>query len=334
MHCASGVPLVGSGRRRSRRAPGGRGADPATLAAMIDDDAVSDRARALAAAIEPVTGQVYFSPECHEAYATFGFAASPAEIGGVAMPDGAAYFCSRGSVMGQVPGEVVAAAFGVFNPAVVVPMVDAGWALVTADAICAARTQGAVAQLERILGPKPEGLARATELLDRMNESLRPEGRPLYAGLLGLGLPGDPIGDMWRLGDRLREFRGDAHIVAWNGAGFDATEIGLLTELYWGLPLRSYSRTRAWSDSDFDAAQARLVARGLVADGAFTAAGRAAREDVERVTDVLCRPIVEALGDDVGELFAIMQPWGDAVREGFGYLPSGPHDLARAAAGG
>ena len=54
------------------------------------------------------------------------------------MPDGAAYFCSRGSVLGQVPGEVVAAAFGVFNPAVVVPMVAMGWALVTADVICAA----------------------------------------------------------------------------------------------------------------------------------------------------------------------------------------------------
>ena len=128
-----------------------------------------------------------------------------------------------------------------------------GWALVTADVICAARTEGAVGQLERVLGARPEGLSRATELLQRANDPLRPEGRPLYAGLLGLGLPGDPMGDMWRLGDRLREFRGDAHIVAWSSAGFDATEIGLLSELYWGLPMRSYARTRAWSDEDFDA---------------------------------------------------------------------------------
>jgi hypothetical protein len=48
-----------------------------------------------------------------------------------------------------------------------------------------------------------------------------------------------------------------------SSAGFDATEIGLLTELYWGLPLRTYIRTRAWSDEDLDAAEARLVARGL-----------------------------------------------------------------------
>jgi hypothetical protein len=295
---------------------------------MLDSSVVSDRARALAAAIEPVTGQVYFAPECHEAYAGFGFAPSPAEIGGVAMPDGPAYFCSRGSVLGQVPGEVVAAAFGVFNPAVVVPLVASGWTLVTAEQICAARTAGAVGQLTRVLGARPEGLARATALLQRANDPLRPEGRPLYAGLLGLGLPGDPIGDMWRLADRLREYRGDVHIAAWTSAGFDATEIGLLTELYWGLPLRSYSRTRAWSESDFDAAQARLVARGLVADGAFTAAGRAAREDVERVTDVLCRPIVEALGEDLDELVEILATWSAAVQSAGGYPASGPHDLA------
>ena len=185
-----------------------------------------------------------------------------------------------------------------------------------------------MAQLTRVLGAQPDGLARATELLQRANDPLRPEGRPLYAGLLGLGLPGDPIGDMWRLADRLREFRGDAHIAAWTSAGFDATEIGLLTELSWGLPLRSYSRTRAWSEADFDDAEARLEARGLVADGAFTPDGRAAREDVERVTDALCRPIIEGLGDDFDELVALVAGWSAAVQAARGYPGSGPHDLA------
>jgi hypothetical protein len=295
---------------------------------MIDDEVVSARARMLGGAIEPLAGQVYFSPECHQAYAALGFSGSPTEMAGVAMPDGPAYFCSRGSVLGQVPGEVVAAAFGVFNPAVVVPLVAMGWALVTADTICAARTEGAVGQLERVLGAQPEGLARATELLAQANERLRPEGRPLYAGLLGRGLPGSPIGDMWRLADQLREFRGDAHIAAWSAAGFDATEIGLLTELYWGLPMRTYVRTRAWSDSDLDEAEARLVERGLVADGTFTPAGRAAREQVEVVTDQLCRPIIEALGDDFDELVGIVGPWSGSIIAADGYPAAGPHDLA------
>jgi hypothetical protein len=295
---------------------------------MSGESVNSTRARALGAALEPVAGQVYFSPECHTAYEALGFSQSPAVVTGVAMPDGPAYFCSRGSVLGQVPGEVVAAAFGVFNPAIVVPLVAMGWAHTDAAAICAARTAGAVGQLERILGVEPDGLARATELLDQANRPLRPEGRPLYAGLLSLGLPGDPMGDLWRLADRLREYRGDAHIVAWSAAGFDATEIGLLTELYWGLPLRTYIRTRAWSDADLDAAEARLEARGLVAGGAFTDEGRAAREQVELVTDELCRPLIDALGDDFDELVGILGPWGDAIKAAGGYPGSGPHDLA------
>jgi hypothetical protein len=291
------------------------------------------RARALAGALEPVAGQVYFSPECHRAYEALGFGPSGGEMGGVAMPDGPAYFCSRGSVMGKVPGEVIAAAFGVFNPAVVVPAVAHGWGLTDAATICAARTEGATAQLRRILGDAPDGLERATELLARAVAGLRPEGKPLFAGLLSLGLPGDPVGDVWRMADLLREYRGDAHVATWTAAGVDATEIGLLTELYWGLPMRSYIRTRAWSNEDLDAAEERLTARGLVAAGALTDAGRATREAIEVGTDRCCRPFVEALGDDLDELVAILRAWGGAIVGAGGYPGSGPHDLAQAATG-
>ena len=86
--------------------------------------------------------------------------------------------------------------------------------------------------------------------------------------------------------------------------------------------------------SEFDAAHDRLRSKGLVDDSGFTEAGRTAREQVEVHTDQQMAATVAALGDDIEELFTIMQPWGDAIREGLGYLPSGPHDLARAAAGG
>ena len=112
-------------------------------------------ARALAGALEAFAGQVYFAPEAHAGYSRLGFSGSPREIRGVAMPDGPAYFCSRGSVLGQVPGSVIAAAFGVFNPAVVVPAVDYGWSLTTAEQICAARDAGAIGQLARVVGESP-----------------------------------------------------------------------------------------------------------------------------------------------------------------------------------
>lgn len=299
----------------------------------MDDAAVSARARALASALEPFAGQVYFAPECHERYAALGFGPSPGKAGAVALPDGAAYFCSRGSSLGQVPGELIASAFAVFNPSAVVPAVTYGWTLTDAETIGAARTAGATDQLVRILGPEPEGLADATALLARATEPLRPEGRPLYAGLLGAGLPGTPVGDAWRLADQLREYRGDAHTAAWTTAGYDAAEIGLATERYWGLPPRSYVRTRAWSDDDLDAAEARLRDRGLLDDDGLTAAGRTAREDVERATDRQCGPLVEALGDDLDTLVALLAAWATAIRAAGGYLPTGPHDLARAASG-
>jgi hypothetical protein len=290
-------------------------------------------ARRLASALEPFAAAVYFSPECHAAYEALGFGASPGQAGDVHLPDGAAYFCSRGSVMGQVPGEVVASAFAVFNPAVVVPAVSHGWTLTDAPTICAARTTGATAQLVRILGEQPDGLGRATELLERAVEPLRPEGRPLFAGLKSLGLPGTPVGDAWRLADCLREYRGDCHTAAWTSAGFDATEIGLITEPYWGVPLRSYVRTRAWSQDDLDRAHERLQGRGLLDEYGLTDDGRRAREAVEETTDAACAPPVDALGGDLDELLGILEPWGAAIRGVGGYLPGGPHDLAAAASG-
>ena len=291
-------------------------------------DELSRKARRLGGALEPIAAQVYFSPECHANYEALGFGPSPGDFAGVAAPEFSAYFCSRGSPMGQVPGEVVAMAFGVFNPEVVVPAVASGWQKTDATTIRKARDDGSIKQLTRILGDKPDGVVRASELLERAVAVCRPEGKALYSGLASLPMPGDSVGDMWRNADRLREYRGDAHVAAWTTAGFDATEICLLTEPYWGLPLRTYSRTRGWTDAQFDAAEERLVQRGLLKDGAFTDEGRAAREAVEVTTDRMCAPILDAVGSDFDELLSIMLPWGVRIREAKGYPPGGPHDLA------
>jgi hypothetical protein len=306
---------------------------------MLTDAELSRRAQALAAAIEPVAGQVYFSPECHQAYEEMGFGGNPISLeefgvpaGNTQAPDAAAYCCSRGSVLGQVPGEVIAAAFAAFNPAGVVPAVTYGWTLTDAATICAARTAGAVAQLTRVLGPAPEGVGRVRELLARAGAGLRPEGRPMYAGLMSLPMPGDELGDTWRLADRLREYRGDSHTAAFISAGLDAVEINLLTELWWAMPLQSFSRSRGWTPEDLDAGIARLTRRGLIADGALTPAGRSLRGQIEMATDRQCRPIIEALGDDLDELLGILGAWNKEIRAAGGYLPSGPHDFARDAA--
>jgi hypothetical protein len=133
----------------------------------MDIATLSKKSRNLWALLEPIAGQVYFSPECHANYQALGFAGSRGVQDGVAMPDRSAYFTSRGSVMGQVSGQVVTATFAVFNPEVVIPAVEQGWALTDAASICDARDRGAIAQLERILGTTPEGIDRVNEILLR-----------------------------------------------------------------------------------------------------------------------------------------------------------------------
>lgn len=285
-------------------------------------------ARQLRDHIEPLTGQVYFSPECHAAYEALGFAPSPAMTGKVHLPDGPAYFTSRASCMGKVPGEVVAATFAVFNPEIVKPCVDFGWSITDPRTIAAARRDGGVAQLRRILGDRPEGVERVAELLRAMVEPLQPGGRALFAGLLSLNWPDDPIAVVFHAGDLLREYRGDSHTAAWISAELDAIEIGLLTELMWGLPMRTYIRTRAWSSEQLDAAEARLRQRGLLDGDGFSDAGRDLREEVEAATDRQMVPALDAVGDDIDELFDLTRPWGIKVVEDGGYL-SGPNDLAK-----
>jgi hypothetical protein len=162
---------------------------------------------------------------------------------------------------------------------------------------------------------------------------LRPEGRPLFAGLLSQDVPESPIGRAWRYADRLREYRGDCHTAAWTSAGFDATEIGLASELYWGLAMGSYIRTRAWSDQQLEEAKDRLRSRGLIDADVFTDAGRAAREAVEAATDVPLQAAIDALGNDLEAVCSILDGYGKEIKAAGGYLGGGPNDLVRARSG-
>jgi hypothetical protein len=289
-------------------------------------------ARRLGAALEPFVGSVYFSPECHANYVALGFGPSSGDANGVALPNGPAYFTSRGSVMGQVPGEVVAAAFGVFNPEAVVPSVAYGWTLTDAPTIAAARADGAIAQVHRILGDQPDGLNEIVSALGNAVAPLQPSGRPLFAGVISQPEPTSDLGRAWWFGDALREFRGDAHTAAWIAAGLDAIEIGLLTELWLGLPLDSYIRTRAWSPEQIAAGRQRLEDGGLITgEGAFTEDGRALRSSIESATDRQVEPAVQALAADADDIIITLTAWSDAVRAQKGYLGAGANDLARRA---
>jgi hypothetical protein len=273
--------------------------------------------------IEPISASSYFVPEVHSGLERLGLPAF-----------GAGYFCGRAACMGQVSGPVVAATFAVFDPLVVLPAVADGWSKTTASAVLAARLDGQRAALSRMLGEAlssdVDALRRATDLMVRAADAAAWAGRPLFAGLRSLGLPGDPLGDLWRAADVLREHRGDSHVLAWSAMHVSPVEITLMTELWWGQRVGGYVRTRGWQPEAIDAGIESLRRRGFV-DGdppGFTPAGEELRSAIESLTDQGETEVVAALGADADELFDILGPITDAVLAAKGY-PRDPASLGR-----
>jgi len=277
----------------------------------------SAHARRIWEVVEPIAAAAYFAPEAHAAYEALGFKGSGGAANGLQFPDMVAYFLSRGACLGKVQGEVIAAAFGVFKREMVVDAVDRGWDICGDPApVLAARQDGTTAALERVLGTEPEGMKRATELLLRAAAAAPGEGRHLFSGLQSLGLPGTPMGDFWRAADLVREHRGDSHIAAWIGADLDACEIGVITDVWRGAPVKSWVRSRGWSNDEMDGAVERLRGRDLLRGDAISPAGWEMREGIDLATDLMESRVVDALGDDIDELFAIMDPIAAKAVEG------------------
>jgi hypothetical protein len=277
-------------------------------------------ARRLAAALEPIAGQAQFSPECHANYVALGFPPSPGMRGKTHLPDLCAFWTSRTAVLGDVQPEVVASVLAVFNPEVVIPVVRRGKELADSATVWSARLDGATAQLRRILGPELPGIADVSEPLLDAAENLPLSGRPLFAGQRAAAVPDEPFGRLWRAADRFREYRGDSHIQVWSAGGFDAVEIGLLSDLYWGLAPRAHTGGRGWTDEQLTAGEERLRAMGFLDDGGITERGRTARELVEQQTDVAVRRALTALGNRTERLIERMEPWGAAILAAGGYL--------------
>jgi hypothetical protein len=223
---------------------------------------------------------------------------------------------ARAACMGRVPGRVAAALFAPQHPERVAAAVDDAWREHDPDVLLAARLRGATEYLVRALGDDRAGVERAVEILRPAATAGSTAGHPVYAGLRSLPWPATPLGDLWRACDMIRERRGGSHLNAWTAAGLDGVEIQLLTER-WRTTTNPGSTTAdqmGYSADEIAAALSGLRDRGLVdGDGALTDEGREYREGIERATDLQEAELVEALGDDVDELFDLMAPWARAV---------------------
>ena len=264
---------------------------------------MDERTRAIRTLCEPIGANVYFAPEAHANYAKLGLAGY-----------GPGYFCSRGASLGKPSGLVVTSAFGVFSPAIVVPAVNDGWSKTEPEPLLQARYDGAVASLRRLLRePDPKQIGRAVELLQRGLDVAEGAGHALFSGLKSLPFPADPVGQLWRCCDMLREHRGDSHISVWTKAMLQPIEIQLMSELQMGIPLKTYSATRGWTMAQMDTAIDGMRAKSWVVGNEFSPEGRAFRERIESETDQMEAPIVDAIGADFDELLEILHPWATAI---------------------
>jgi hypothetical protein len=225
------------------------------------------------------------------------------------------YVASRAAPLGPLPGRVIAAVFGAIRPAAVVAATETARSRTEPQELLEARLAMALTVLERELHGT-DGIERAVTLLRRAGEAGPIEGHPLYAGLLGLSEPNEPLGRLWRACDVIREHRGDSHVNAWRAAGLDGAEINVLTELWRGKQLGSEaSVVNGWTEAEVLAALDRLTDAGLADDGGLTSEGSRFRQEIELATGRQQQRLLSAVEDDLDELFGLLAPWVRQLRE-------------------
>lgn len=272
-------------------------------------------ARRLRDACEPVAMHAVWSAGTNAALAAHGLDFLSSYIGG------------RATSLGQPVGAVVAGAFAWFEPTMVASLYDAAGAALPHTQLVSIRDEATVASLRAVLGnADPSGVA---DLLAAAGESAEGAGRPLFSGLLQRGRPSDPVHRLWWACDMVREHRGDSHVAAANVARLGPVEMNVLTELWVGMPLMSYTATRGWSQETMQEALDALTARGLIRGERLTESGRELRASVEAATDAQEQSIVDALGDRLDEVCAQLEQWGARCIDAGAFPP----DILKRAAG-
>ncbi len=135
------------------------------------------------------------------------------------------YFLGRGGVLGDVEAQVIASAFGYFNPELVTAMWNAGKAL--ADPREAGRAYlrcSADLGREKFAGLSELGvcdLGAFVAAADQVNAAADPMALSLYSGASAEPLVEDVEGRAMQLVTVLRELRGSAHLLAIRANGLD-----------------------------------------------------------------------------------------------------------------
>jgi hypothetical protein len=251
-------------------------------------------ARRLRDSIEPIAMHSIWSRTTNE------------RLAGLGLNFITSYVWGRAASLGEPEAGVVVSTFAVFQPDMIAAAYEGGRAAVARDVMLAARAESTIESLTATLGDADVSAVAAT--LQAAVGSLSGMGRPLFSGLRDQPWPSSPIGVLWRGCELAREHRGDGHIAVCLSEGLDPVKMNVLTELFIGMPLGSYSASRAWSADQIADAADDLRSAGLIqtadGDAGLTVAGLDYRREIEARTDALDQPLIDAIGD----LEAIIEP--------------------------
>jgi hypothetical protein len=234
---------------------------------------IDNPARALWQTLETLHDVVYFAPQARDTGLALG-------LRGYWMT----YFAFRAAPLGPIGPEPVTAMFAGFDPAMVAKALPDAWSRATPQRCVEARVGLSVAAL-RELDVDAAACAQAAALLGPAVDHGDPTGRPLFAANQALPRYDDPVAALWQTTTALREHRGDGHVAALVSAGLSGLEAHHLQVAKGAFPEALIRGARGWSDDAWHDAAERLSARGLIAEGSLTEAGRGVLAEVEARTD-------------------------------------------------
>jgi len=272
-------------------------------------DSATHLARRLFARIEPIHVPTYFSPDAYAAFKALGLKGF-----------GQTYVGPRAAPLGAAGAAAVTAAFHSWHPSLIARGVPSSWEVATPEAILAAREQGVVEALTRICAAAglaldaPE-LGEAADLAWEASQLADTAGRVLGAGNQAMPRPATPIAALWQGLTTLREHRGDGHIAVLVGYGVGPVEAHVIKIAAAESDEKFLTGGRGWSEDDWSAARAALVARGWLDEaGVLTPEGRRAHETFELRTDAAALQPWTALGEERAQRLAdLLTPLAQAV---------------------
>ncbi len=192
-----------------------------------------------------------------------------------------------------------------FHPRMVAAAVPGCWDVVAPETLCRVRAIAAADALGEVCSVEARSalvsalplLRRAVDGCDGDGRVMAAANRTLWARIApALGTGG--LGEAWQACSTLREHRGDGHVAALLARQISGLDSHLLAAGTKAIPAEVLRDNRGWSEQEWDASAAALVARGLLhPDGRATDAGRTLHGEVEDLTDRLAEPAYAGLSD-------------------------------------